>query len=537
MIEAATGTGKTAVALAAMELLHREHGDRFRAAIIVPTKVLAHQWRDQLERNLGLSRSSIGELHSDARIEWRSTHPVLIAVVNSARTRLLPVLEGWRKRGYLALLIVDECHRAGSEYNSRIFEGHYDCSLGLSATPERDDRGHEQYVYPGLGYPVYRYPLLNALNDGVLAPVQSINLYVDFDAAEHARWLQLSGDIREAFRNLMCRYPELQDIPDELLLRKVTMLADHEDPLALRIVKLLSDRRALLCSARARLACQEAILKWLAGNGKRALVFHETITSATASYEFLTRALAVRTGLDHSGLHKDVRAAAMEGFRKERHQVLVAVRALDEGVDVPDASVAVIAAGSRSRRQRIQRFGRVLRPAAGKRALLLTVLVRNTPEETAVGGRDSSLIGGDRVRHHRWPGVPVEHAVAAKSSYHPDEPAYSVEDLLTLLELGLWEPGKAVIDRRAQEPSGGYGTLEVRFSPNAWYPVEDVRVGIGMPQHEFDRIRKEIRRAYRRSLDTDKANNPSVIHGSEIDAVRREWHGDERRRFNIGRRR
>jgi hypothetical protein len=220
----------------------------------------------------------------------------------------------------------------------------------------------------------------------------------------------------------------------------------------------------------------------------------------------------------------------MQGFQQNRIQVLVAVRALDEGVDVPDASVAFIAAGSRSRRQRIQRFGRVLRPVEGKRALVLTILVRNSAEETAVGARDTFLLGAGRVQHHRWPGVPVAQAVVLDAStYRPSEPAYSVEDMLTLLELGAWESGTLVAGRRPAR-AGGYGAHEVTFSPNVWYHVDDVRSGVGMPDEDFDQIHREVRRAYRLSLDPDKASDLSHIHGSEIEAVRRQWHAAERRR-------
>lgn len=68
----------------------------------------------------------------------------------------------------------------------------------------------------------------------------------------------------------------------------------------------------------------------------------------------------------------------------------------------PDAGVAVIASGVPFSATSIQRLGRVLRPAEGKDALILTIRVRNTPEEAAVGGRDNARLGRHRVRHHRW---------------------------------------------------------------------------------------------------------------------------------------
>lgn len=535
VIEAATGTGKTAVALGAIERLRSTFGSRLRVAIVVPTKVLARQWRDQLEGRLGIRHAEIGEQHSDVASEWRSGHPVLVTVINSARSRLNPVLDHWRSHGTKVLLVVDECHRAGSEMNAAIFDGHYDFALGLSATPERDDWGHEIYVYEGLGRPVYRYPLLDALDDGVLAPLRSINLYVDFAADEQVRWQRLTEDLGSAIQSLMNFEPRLASVPDEFFWREVKRLADQELPAAQRIVKLVAERKELLSTARARMACQTAILDWLAATGHRSIVFHETIPAATASHEYLKQ-LAVRSGIDHSQLDRATRESAMDGFRSERLQVLVAVRALDEGVDVPDASVAVIAAGSRSRRQRIQRFGRVLRPAAGKEAIVLSILVRGTPEEVAVGGRDASLVGVHRVQHHRWPGTPISNAtIGDASSYNPSKPEYTMEDLLTLTELGVWDSTMGTVTRPRPGQPGGYQSVETEFAVNRWHPVDEVIAASGMPVDEFRRIWAAIRPVYLRGLDSEHAADPSVVHGTEVQAIRRRWHDDERRRFKLGR--
>jgi superfamily II DNA or RNA helicase len=524
VVEAATGSGKTAVALAAMENLRAEFDDNARVAIVVPTIALAHQWRDQLETNLGLRGSLIGDQHSDALIDWKPSHAVLITVVDSARDGLARVLHEWKTRGLTALLVVDECHRSGSEYNSRIFDGDYDFSLGLSATPERDDEGHIEFVYPGLGEPVYRYPLLTALDDGVLAPVVSVNLYVDFDIDEQKSWDRQTTEIGASFQNLKRQFPQLLLVPDALLLARIGKLAKKEVPAARSLLKLLSDRKQLLSSARARLACQRSILEWLAAGGQRALVFHETISAAEMSHEFLN-AKGVRAVLDHSQLSSSAREHTMLSFRQKRAQVLVAVRALDEGIDVPDASVAVIAAGSRSRRQRIQRFGRVLRPAEGKRALVITILVRGTPEESVVGRGDDALLGKARVRHYQWPETSVAAATTGTtSSYIPAEHKAAIEDVLTRLSIESPEPrvskppNRKPLERqtRANNDSGRV------FSINVWYEIDDVWNALGLPRAEFDRLRLRVRQAFRNQLDPANESDATLIHGSEIEAVRRE---------------
>lgn len=425
VIEAATGTGKTAVALGAIADLHQQHGDRLRVAIVVPSKVLASQWRTELVQKLGLRSDQIGEQHSDVERRW-DQQPVLLTVIDTARTALSQVLTGWTRGGRHSLLVVDECHRSGSEYNAQIFDGRYDASLGLSATPERPDGAHDR-VYGGLGRPIYRYPLRRALDDGILAPVLSVNLYVDFDTTEQARWTSLTDSIGVAFRSFAAQNG--LSGPTDVLAEAVRLAAD-DDAAASHLLKLITQRRVLLTSARARLACQRSLLEWTSEERRRALVFHESIAAAEISHEILVD-LRVAAGIDHSKLAKADRARAMSRFRSGQSQVLVAVRALDEGVDVPEVDTAIISAGTRSRRQRIQRLGRILRAKPGKQALVFTILVRGTHEEAAVGGRDAALLGADRVRHHRWPAVGTTSAAGTDSTYVPTPPPPTLVDSLT----------------------------------------------------------------------------------------------------------
>lgn len=369
VVEAATGTGKTAVAFAAVQRLRVLHGENLRVAIVVPTKVLARQWRRALTSECGVPPYLIGDQYSSPEVEWTPRHPVLITVLDTARTHLSEVIGAWKDKPIL--LVVDECHRAGSESNARIFGMAATYTLGLSATPERDDGGHRKYVFPGLGGPVFRYPLLNALDDGVLAPLVSVNLYVDFTVSEQAQWDDLRHDIADAIRLLEHYHPELETAGPEFL-KIVTKLAEQEDPTAMRLMSRLTSRQKVLASAQGRVACQRKILEWLATVPQRALVLHETIRAAEASHRALKDA-NVTVALDHSQLPRQERDNEEATFRAGRARVYVAVRTLDEGVDVPDAAVAVIAAGSRSLRQRIQRFGRVLRYEKDKSAIVISV--------------------------------------------------------------------------------------------------------------------------------------------------------------------
>ncbi len=453
VVEAATGTGKTMLAMGAIQRLRAAFGDDLRIAIVVPTTALADQWRTELQRKLHVPTDAIGELHSTATVTFKADlHTVVITVLPTARRRLSAVMASWAEADLKSLMIVDECHRAGSDSNHSILNAPADFTLGLSATPERDD-GHEATnVYPAIGGPFFRYPLVSALDDQILAPLISINLYVDFTATEQVMWDLITEELAQAFALLFAADPQLTKFSTGSMFREIGLLAASGDRTARWIVGLLSDRRALLSNSLQRAACVTEILRWVATTQCKAIIFHESIAGARLTYGALRRAGA-RVAMDHSQLPKGVRRGELEGFRTDRYQVLVAVRALDEGIDVPAAEIAVIAEGTRSQRQRIQRIGRILRPEEGKTAVVLSVLVRGTPEEPFVGGRDQALLGDQRVRHHRWPLRPLGAVLpdstgqCVQSTYEPgSQPTVTHGDVecairdMTLHELDVEPP-------------------------------------------------------------------------------------------------
>jgi superfamily II DNA or RNA helicase len=106
----------------------------------------------------------------------------------------------------------------------------------------------------------------------------------------------------------------------------------------------------------------------------RTLIF--TLDNATAyevSRRFLVPAITHQTKVTE-------RSEILERLRDGRYNAVVTSRVLNEGVDVPAANVAVVLGGSGSVREHVQRLGRILRPAEGKRALLYEVLSAGTSE-------------------------------------------------------------------------------------------------------------------------------------------------------------
>lgn len=360
-----TGGGKTIFALACIADVRSRVPDA-RFVIVVPTIALADQWLVSLVADLGVKPLDIAIYGGGSR----PTQPKLIsiAVINSARV-IAPRLA----EHYPTMLVVDECHRAASEKNALALSGPHVATLGLSATPDRDwDDLFDQVVVPALGPVIYEYGYNEARKDGVISSFEIVNVAVRLRQSEQRDYDRLTRRIAVAGRG--AKLPGSADERVERLLQRrarVSALAHARLPMAVRLVE--------------------------RHRGERAIVFHEDIHSANVLHKTLLRR-GHRSALYHSGLGPPIRQDNLRMFRTGQVDVLVTCRALDEGIDVPNARIAVIAASTASTRQRIQRLGRVLRPAAGKGSAVVYTIYATRPERDRLMAEAEGLEGAESVR-------------------------------------------------------------------------------------------------------------------------------------------
>ena len=130
----------------------------------------------------------------------------------------------------------------------------------------------------------------------------------------------------------------------------------------------------------------------------RTLIF----TEDNATVYRTSRALLIPAITHHTPVKE--RHDILQRFRTGEYPVVVASRVLNEGVDVPEASVAVVLSGTGSRREFVQRLGRILRRSEGKRAVLYEVVAEATGEEqVSRRRRQGLLICAERRRDGRTP--------------------------------------------------------------------------------------------------------------------------------------
>lgn len=402
-LEIFTGGGKTLIALACAARVAKLNPG-LRAAVVVPTEALAHQWTETIVRFTNISRPDVGLLGAgggDALVDKR----VLVAVLNSAAKRLPEMA---REAAGDVMLIVDECHRAGAPTFARVLDTPSTYRLGLSATPDReelDDEGEpleydEQLVGRSLGTVVFRFGLREARLAGWLPEFTVHHHGIELLVPERAEYERLTRQVDEMG-------DRIRDLGGETTRARHFLSREGElGHAAAAYVAATAKRKDLLYRAQERSRVTEQIVRDVGTRRPeaRVLLFHERINEAVQLRERL--ASIVEAGIEHSRLAASARRQALDRFREGSLNVLVSVKSLIEGIDVPSADVGVSVASSASVRQRIQSLGRVLRRSfdgSEKTAEMHVIYVADSVDEVIYAKEDWSDLTGDAANTYwRW---------------------------------------------------------------------------------------------------------------------------------------
>lgn len=405
-LEIFTGGGKSLIALECLRRAAAAEPD-LRAVIVVPTVALARQWRKVILANTRLSPDDVGALGGDRKDDLRDKR-VLVAVLNSAAEHLPG--NAANLTGEL-MLIIDECHRAGAPRFSRVLSTRARYRLGLSATAVRDDVDDDGDAIPYdthalgrlLGDIVYRFDLRDARLIGWLP---------DFEVHHHG--VSLSEAERRAYEDLSHKIDDLLDRLQDAGIetsraRQIARTAGDDAATARAYVAAVAMRKDLLYRAQERSRVVAVLMRdvYQRSPTPRVLLFHERIDEATRLHAALEASgLGVGIGLEHSRLPASTRQVALERFTDGTVPILVSVKSLVEGIDVPAADIGFSVASSSSVRQRVQALGRILRrrfDGTRKNAEMHLIYVRDTVDEAIYGKTDwSDLTGAGSNRYLAW---------------------------------------------------------------------------------------------------------------------------------------
>ncbi|MEM3671396.1 MAG: DEAD/DEAH box helicase family protein [Thermoprotei archaeon] len=352
-----TGAGKTEVAIKAIETV------RSSTLVVVPTIDLLNQWRDRLSAAFRMEVGALGGGFYDVR-------PLTVSTYDTAYLKAPEI------GNLFAFLVFDEVHHLPAQSFRSIAEMFLSpFRLGLTATLEREDMEHRQ-VPKLVGGVVYR-----------LGPERLAGSYLSEYTIQKVYTTLTPEEKKEYEANYMVfrRYVATHRLkmrgPADF--RKL-VIRSGRDPEARRALLARNRAMAVAFGSRSKIYALEKILS--ENRDERTIIFtqHNDLV-----YEISRRFLA--PFITHSS-NKEERAETLSKFRSGEYRILVTSKVLDEGIDVPEASLGIIVSGTGSGREYIQRLGRILRKREGKdKATLIELVSQGTAEANTSARRGRAL--------------------------------------------------------------------------------------------------------------------------------------------------
>lgn len=340
-----TGAGKSQLGVMAIDKKRRS------TLVVAPTLDLVRQWYDLLREAFGVPVGVIGGGE-------HTLAPLTVTTYDSAYLHM----ENIGNR--FGLVIFDECHHLPSEsYALAARQCLAPFRLGLSATPERAD-GREDLLVRLIGPTVYRREIID-MSGQYLAEYETSRIAV-----------ALSPDEREEYeeeRSVYLSFVRAQGIRmgspqgwSEFIMRSSRSEAGRDAMRAYR------RQRELTFAAPAKLDYVETLLH--RHRRERSIVFtQDNATAYAISRRLLIPVITHQTKVSE-------RSEILARLNDGQYTAVVTSKVLNEGVDVPSASVAIVVSGSGSVREHVQRLGRILRKQGDKRAVLYELVTAETGE-------------------------------------------------------------------------------------------------------------------------------------------------------------
>src|SRR5919112_149148 len=357
-----TGAGKSLVAQMAVEQVKRS------TLVVVPTLDLMNQWYDLLlscfQAEVGLIGGGYFELGALTVTTYASAFRFMERLGNQ-----------------FGLVIFDECHHLPSGVHRHAAEM---CiapfRLGLSATPERTD-GEDALLERLVGPFVFRRET-HELAGEYLSGYMVVRLRVELSEEERAAYERE----REVFRGFL----KSNGIGlGSLRGWQMFVAASARSQEGRRAMMAYRESKRIALGTDSKLRVLGELLQ--RHRREKVLVFTaENEMVYRISRRFLVPAITHETGVKE-------RRQWLEAFNRGEVLALVTSKVLNEGVNIPDASIAVVLSGSGSTREHVQRLGRILRKKPGKEATLYEVITQNTTEEQISQRRG----GGEQFRDNR----------------------------------------------------------------------------------------------------------------------------------------
>ena len=447
IFDMATGTGKTFTGLGAIARLSERVSDKLAVIIVCPYQHLVEQWVEDIVKFnmnpiIGYSASSqkdwkrrLEDAIRDQKLKVRNKEFFCFICTNATFSSDFVQTQINKIRGN-ALLVVDEAHNFGAEYLSKLLSEKFTYRLALSATLERhnDEEGTAK-LFSYFGEKCIEYSLDRAIEEKKLTRYKYYPIIVTLNDDELRRYSELTYEIGKCLikgKNGKVKFSEKGKI---LALARARLVAGAED----KITKLEEYIRPYLHDRHILVYC--GATKLLRENQDFTTVDDEDLRQIDVVTDLLGNKLNMKVSQFTSKEDVEEREILKREFADgDTLQALIAIKCLDEGVNIPKIKVAFILASTTNPKEYIQRRGRVLRLAEGKEYaeiydfIALPRPLDDVPSLTVEQmKKELSLVKNELCRAEEFARIAMN-MVEAESVLDEIKEAYSINDNLITFE-------------------------------------------------------------------------------------------------------
>ena len=373
IFDMATGTGKTYTGLGALCKLSEHLNHELAVFIVCPYQHLVEQWVEEIIKFnispiIGYSNSPqhdwkrrLENAIRDHKLKVKGKQFFCFICTNATFASSFVQSQIQKIRGK-ALLIVDEAHNFGATRLSSLLSPKFEYRLALSATLERhkDEEGTSK-LKEYFGSKCIEYPLERAIKEKKLTPYYYYPEIVYLDEAELEAYTQLTQEISKCIMIDKNGKHKLTEKGERLAIKRARIVAAAKS----KIVKLKELIQPYIHDSHILVYCGAATL--LGENEDYTPVEEEDIRQIDAVTHLLGNELGMKVSQFTSRESIEEREIIKQQFEQgENLQALIAIKCLDEGVNIPKIKTAFILASTTNPKEYIQRRGRVLRLAEGK---------------------------------------------------------------------------------------------------------------------------------------------------------------------------
>lgn len=438
IFDMATGTGKTLTGLGAISTLSEHLNDKLAVIIICPYQHLVEQWVEDIVKfniNPIIGYSSSFQKDWKLRLEkairdqkLRQEKSFFCFICTNATFKGNYVQTQLNKIKSDILIVVDEAHNVGAQSFLKLLDDRFKYRLALSATIERHgDEDGTAFLYEFFGKKCIEYTLERAIAENKLTPYKYYPVVVYLSEEELETYEQLSYEMSKNIIKQKNGKYKLSRYGEILALKRARIVAGAENKLeALRevISPFVNDNNLLVYCGATNVKVPEN-----EDNDNDEMRQIEAVTQMLGNEMGMKVArFTSREKIDERGIIKDY-------FQKgDKLQALVAIKCLDEGVNIPGIKTAFILASTTNPKEYIQRRGRVLRRAQGKEyAVIYDFITLPRPLENVSSltseqaQRDKTLVKNELVRMNEFGRIAMNQ-MEAKSLIWDIQQVYGFED-------------------------------------------------------------------------------------------------------------